>query len=200
MPQQPRSEETHASILKAALGTFSRKGYEEASVAEICQAAGVSKGAFYHHFPTKQALFLELLEDWLGGIDARLAESRSATEDAASSLMHMADLAAAVFDVADGRLPMFLEFWAQARLDPAVWAATIAPYRRYQDYFESLMRDGMADGSLRQIDPVIAARTIVALAVGLLLQSLLDPAGAQWGAVADGSLRLLLEGMGRRNA
>jgi AcrR family transcriptional regulator len=200
MAQQQRSEETRAGILKAALETFARKGYEEASVAEICQAAGVSKGAFYHHFPAKQALFLELLEEWLGGIDARLAELRSAAPDAAGSLLHMAELARAIFDVADGRLPLFLEFWDQARLDPAVWAATIAPYHRYQAYFEALVRDGIADGSLRETDAAIAARTIVALAVGLLLQGLLDPAGAEWGAVAEGSLQLLLEGLRRRNA
>jgi AcrR family transcriptional regulator len=199
MPHQQRSEETHASILKAALEMFAREGYEEASVAEICRAAGLSKGAFYHHFSTKQAIFLELLEEWLRGIDQRLAASRTATEDAASSLLHMAGMAGGIFNIADGRLPMFLEFWTQARLDPAVWAATIAPYRRYQTYFESLIRDGISDGSLRPTDPGIAARTIVAVAVGLLLQGLLDPTGADWGAAAEGSLRLLLEGLGRRD-
>jgi hypothetical protein len=110
----------------------------------------------------------------------------------------MAGMAGGIFNIADGRLPMFLEFWAQARLDPAVWAATIAPYRRYQTYFESLIHDGISDGSLRLTDPGIAARTIVAIAVGLLLQGLLDPTGADWGASAEGSLRLLLEGLGRR--
>jgi AcrR family transcriptional regulator len=200
MPHQQRSEETHAAILRAALEAFAAAGYEAASVDAICRAAGVSKGAFYHHFPTKQALFLELFEDWLKGIDERLAESRVAAGNAAESLLHMAGMARGVFEIADGRVPMFLEFWTQARLDPAVWAATIAPYRRYQSYFEGLLREGMADGSLRQIDPAIGARAIVALAVGLLLQGLLDPGGAEWASVAQDCLRLLLEGLGRKEA
>ena len=64
MPQQQRSEETRARILHAALECFSRTGYDASGVAEICAAAGVSKGAFYHHFPTKQAVFIELLNFW----------------------------------------------------------------------------------------------------------------------------------------
>jgi AcrR family transcriptional regulator len=200
MPQQQRSEETHAAILRAALAAFAASGYDEASVAAICKAAGVSKGAFYHHFPSKHALFLELLENWLRGIDERLAASRRASETAATSLLHMAGLARGIFQVADGRVPMFLEFWGQARLDPAVWAATIAPYHRYQAYFETLLREGIADGSLREIDPATGARAIVALAVGLMLQGLLDPSGADWGSVTEASVRLLLEGMERKEA
>ena len=61
MPQQ-RSEETRARILAAALDRFARYGYDATGVAEICRAAGVSKGAFYHHFPSKQAAFLESVE------------------------------------------------------------------------------------------------------------------------------------------
>ena len=67
---QQRSEETHAIILESAYQLFSRNGYEATSVADICQSAGVSKGALYHHFPTKQAIFLELMESWLTGLDA----------------------------------------------------------------------------------------------------------------------------------
>lgn len=200
MPQQQRSEETHAAILKAALAGFAASGYEAASVAEICQRAGVSKGAFYHHFPTKQALFMELLENWLRGIDERLAASRRVSESAAESLAHMAALARGIFEIADGRLPMFLEFWAQARLDPAVWAATIAPYHRYQTFFESLIHEGVADGSFRAVDPATGARTIVALAVGLLLQGLLDPGGADWGAAVQDSIELLIRGLERKAA
>ena len=47
---------------------FAARGYEQTSVAGICAEAGVSKGAFYHHFQSKQELFNLLLQDWLSGI------------------------------------------------------------------------------------------------------------------------------------
>ena len=58
---QQRSEETRTHILKAALDLFSKNGYDATSVANICQAAGVSKGAFYHHFASKHSVFQALL-------------------------------------------------------------------------------------------------------------------------------------------
>jgi hypothetical protein len=55
MPQQRRGEETHNRILDAALEAFARYGYDATGVAEICRRADVTKGGFYHHFPSKWA-------------------------------------------------------------------------------------------------------------------------------------------------
>ena len=66
---QQRSEETQAQIIKSAIKLFSTNGYTAASVDMICKDAGISKGAFYHHFESKQALFLALLDGWLTTID-----------------------------------------------------------------------------------------------------------------------------------
>ncbi|HXH82124.1 MAG TPA: helix-turn-helix domain-containing protein, partial [Candidatus Tectomicrobia bacterium] len=45
---------TRERILEAALDVFARKGYHRASVADIVRASRTSKGAVYHHFPTKE--------------------------------------------------------------------------------------------------------------------------------------------------
>ena len=51
---------TRDRILAAALDRFLSVGVEAASVADICRAAGVSNGSFFHHFPSKEELALEL--------------------------------------------------------------------------------------------------------------------------------------------
>ncbi len=56
-PKQGRSRETQERIVRAALELVAAKGREGLSVAEIAQRAGVSVGAFYGRFPTKEALF-----------------------------------------------------------------------------------------------------------------------------------------------
>jgi len=48
--------------MDAAVKLFSTRGFTTASVDDICEEAGISKGAFYHHFETKQAHFLALLD------------------------------------------------------------------------------------------------------------------------------------------
>ena len=194
---QPRSQETRARILDAAQKLFSHNGYDATGVAEICQAAGVSKGAFYYHFPTKQSLFLELLDQWLQGLDAQLNALRGSGESVPEVLLNMTGVIPLIFQSADGRLQLFLEYWIQASRDPTIWEATIAPYRRYQAYFAALIEDGISEGSLEPVDPQVTAQVIVSLAVGMLLQGLLDPQGGDWQKVATQGIELLLDGISR---
>lgn len=190
-----RGEETRERILAAAEECFARQGYEATGVAEICQKAGVSKGAFFHHFPTKQEVFLELLERWLANLGETLAALRAQSPSVPEGLMEMAEMARQVFDMARGKLPIFLEFLNRAARDPRVWQASISPYRRYRAFFIGVIEDGIAEGSLRRVDPETAANALLSLAIGLVLQATVDPDGADWGAVARESVRLFLEGI-----
>jgi len=195
---QHRSEETRSRILEVATQLFSKTGYDATGVAEICQAAGVSKGAFYHHFPTKQAVFMELLDSYLNGIETGFNLMRQETRNVPQAILQMAELAGSIFQTADVHLPIFLEFWTQANHDPLVWQAAIAPYRRYQSYFAEMVQEGIDEGSLKPVDPQLAARVLVSFAVGLLMQSLFDPTATDWQREARQSLELLLNGIARR--
>ena len=54
--QQQKSRETKEKIFKAAKRILQKGGYEELSIKNICEEAGVSNGSFYHHFKTKDDL------------------------------------------------------------------------------------------------------------------------------------------------
>jgi AcrR family transcriptional regulator len=194
MPQQ-RSEETRASILDAAVRCFALSGYDAASVDDICEEAGVSKGAFYHHFPTKQSIFLALLQGWLKTIDTGLEGLRK--ETVPETFVAMTELLPVIFTAADDSLPMFLEFWTQASRDETVWKATIAPYRHYHEHFADLIRDGIAEGSLKQVDADSASQVVLSLAVGLFLQGVLDPQGADWQKVGEESMQIIMNGLAK---
>ncbi len=193
---QRRSEETHVHILESAYQLFSKNGYDACSVTDICQLAGVSKGAFYHHFPSKQALFIELLENWLAGLDAALQLARQETHSVPQAILQMATLSGNLAQAADIKLMIILEFWTQASRDPAIWETTIAPYRRYQEYFASLIQEGINEGSFRkEIDPQAAARALVSLALGLLMQAVFDPQTVQWGQEVHCTVQFMLQGL-----
>lgn len=55
-------EGSRERLVEAAIEVFASKGFHDALVEEITKASKVSKGAFYLHFPTKQAMFLEVLD------------------------------------------------------------------------------------------------------------------------------------------
>ena len=67
LPKRQRHEEGRARLLEAALGVLSRKGFEGASVEDICRAAGYSKGGFYFHFRGKEDILLHLVEGLIDG-------------------------------------------------------------------------------------------------------------------------------------
>ncbi len=195
MTTQPRGEETRERILDAALEAFARHGYDAASVSDICRRAGVTKGGFYHHFPSKKALFLDLLERWLADIDAQLAAARSG-QTVPEELMRMTGMVRGIFQEAGGKVLIFLEFLTKAGQSQEVWQATVAPFRKYQKFFATMVRDGIQEGSLRDdLDPELASRVLISFALGFLVQGLLDPHGADWGTVAQEGVGYLLSGL-----
>ncbi len=199
MARQLRSVRTRARILQTAVEHFIRSGFEGTSVDEICNAAGVSKGAFYHHFPSKQALFLALLQEWVQELEDRLAAIREEYEWVPQRFERMAEMLRHVFEQAAGKAPMFLEFWYQATKDSITWNASVQPYQRFRSIFAQWIEEGIQQGSLKSIDPNLAAATLVSLGVGLVLQVALERQGFDWPKIPLGAVTLLLEGLSSPN-
>ena len=62
-PNALRSSETQAALLAAARALFLEKGYAETSTPELVERAGVTRGALYHHFKDKMAVFRGVVEN-----------------------------------------------------------------------------------------------------------------------------------------
>ncbi len=61
--QQLKSQETKEKIFRAAKHILKKKGYDQLSIKNICEEAGVSNGSFYHHFKTKDDLLSYYIEE-----------------------------------------------------------------------------------------------------------------------------------------
>lgn len=64
MQREEKAERSRRQVLNAALELFSHQGYRGTSVREIADAAGVSTGNVYHHFPDKETIFNSLIEEY----------------------------------------------------------------------------------------------------------------------------------------
>ena len=71
---------TQQKVLRAAVALFLEKGYTRTTTGEIAKAAGIGQSSFFHVFPSKEALLLELVQRMFGG-QFNLAEQHSGTED-----------------------------------------------------------------------------------------------------------------------
>ena len=81
--KQQRSERTRRRLLDAAREVFRRHGFADASMEEIAQRAGVSRGPLYHYFDSKQDLFAAVYEEVEQALAAEIAseiEARTASE------------------------------------------------------------------------------------------------------------------------
>src|ERR1700685_1548895 len=76
-----RGQATRDQLIAVATGLFAAHGYEDTSIEEVLAAAGVSRGALYHHFAGKDALFEAVVESVEAGITAELSGKRSGERD-----------------------------------------------------------------------------------------------------------------------
>jgi hypothetical protein len=135
------------------------------------------------------------MQQWLEDLDQQLDAFQTSMTSVPEGLHSMTGLMGAVMEVGGDQLPMYLEFWSRATRDPRVWQETIEPFHRYHAFFGSMIQTGMEEGSIREVNPDHAARVLVAFAVGLLMQGLLEPEGADWAQVADLGMDMLMHGL-----
>ena len=75
MSHQAAKPDARSKLLDAALSVIRAKGYSATTVDELCAAAGVTKGAFFHHFKSKDALGVAAAGYWSETTDALFAEA-----------------------------------------------------------------------------------------------------------------------------
>lgn len=197
-----RADERPDEILTAALDEFIAKGFDSARIEDIAAQAGLSKGAVYLYFDSKEALLRALIERELAphvaGI-AALAGAETADPKAALAIA----LERAVTVVANPRIfavprlvisiaarfPEIRDHYRRAIVEPA--RATV----------ERLIERGIKAGQFRAVDPTAATRTIIG---PLLFEALWTHVLAGETAFADpaqfvrGQIDMLVNGLGAR--
>src|SRR3982750_1467819 len=82
------AEARKLAIVQAALPLFARKGFAETTTKDLARAANVSEPLLYKHFPSKEALYLEIQNFSCKGIDP-IAGKLTNLEPSTSSLIHL---------------------------------------------------------------------------------------------------------------
>jgi AcrR family transcriptional regulator len=134
-------------LLAEATRLFAERGYDRTSVQEIVEAAGVTKGALYHYFGSKDDLLheiyarvLRLQTERLDAIAARTTDVRDRLAEAA------ADVVVTSIDNLDDTK---IFFRSMHQLSPEKQKAVRAERRRYHERFRALIEEGQRDGHFR---------------------------------------------------
>jgi len=175
-PVTPKGQATRASILQTAAEVFAERGYAETTLSELIARSGLTKGAFYFHFTSKEQLALEVLEEkqrqWLEFVSQR-ALAKPVAIDQLRALgpalikLHREDPSA----YSAPRLARDL-----ARM-PELAGIVRAQMRGWIDLVASIISRAQQDGDLPpQLDATALATILVAATDGLKdLSGILDP-------------------------
>ena len=85
-------EKTHQMILESALKTFKEIGFRNASIRNICRDAGVTNGAFYAHFESKDDLFAALVSEKLNVFNETYQEMSDINIQSVDDIIRMFDM------------------------------------------------------------------------------------------------------------
>jgi AcrR family transcriptional regulator len=145
---------TRDRILQAALEVFAEKGYHRALVDDIVRASRTSKGAVYHHFPNKEALFLALVDQF----SARLAEAMAAAIGGAHGALGkvQAALTAGLETFSRHRELARILLLESVSLGPAYQSKRLEVHERFASLIQAYLDDAVAEGSIPPLDTRVA--------------------------------------------
>jgi AcrR family transcriptional regulator len=174
--RRQKQAETRSSLLRSAAKLFCRHGLEGASVEDVAQDAGYTKGAFYSNFKSKEELFLVMLDEKFAAELERIDRELAGTGEPDDEARHAAeDFVRYVHS--DPEWPrLYFEFVAYAARNDDFRQELATRHRALRARLTDVYRRWSADFPAKPPMPVedIAAMTDF-MADGFLLDKLVDP-------------------------
>jgi TetR/AcrR family transcriptional regulator, cholesterol catabolism regulator len=157
-------EATRQALLDAAIELFGTEGFDATSVQSIADRAQVTKGGFYHHFGSKQALLHEIHDRF---IDYHLEQLRSLlAEPDLDPVERVRRMVRDVLVVGAAKWRNDIEIFYQERrqLEGASYAAVLAKRHEFEGYVVEVLRRGIDAGALADRgDPKVVAFGIIGM-------------------------------------
>jgi len=181
-----RRAQTRERLLAAAAAVFAERGFGRATVEDVCEAAGYTRGAFYSNFATLDELLLALYDERAGQLVAALDAAVAAAVADGGSLRQIVERVVAALPAEREHYLLTSEATAYALRHPELAAAFVAHRRASRativPALERALRSVGGAPSAAQLDDL--ARAIFAVHDGLTAQQLLEgPAPDLYAAV-----------------
>ncbi|MGE8204652.1 TetR/AcrR family transcriptional regulator [Heyndrickxia sp. NPDC080065] len=166
-------------ILDSALICFANKGYQQATMDDIVQHSGISKGAIYNYFKSKEEIYIELMNENTKIVDEDIKEGIRVHKTALEKVSYLFDLYLRNKPSESPEQEIFLvyyEFRLHATRDEKLF--NLLQERKKFIFIENLVDilvEGQKNGELRQdFNPEIMANTFWSMIHGATLSTIID--------------------------
>jgi AcrR family transcriptional regulator len=174
-----RRARTRGQLLAAAARVYARRGFEGATLDEVAEEAGFTKGAVYDHFGSKENLLFALLDEHLSEQIAEQIALFDPAKETAERPRAGADRWMDEVDEDPNSFRLFVEAWVHAQRDEVLAAKVRDGMDAWRETFKGFGRARAAENELEVPEPLLEqlANLMLGLGVGLGMVRLADPDG-----------------------
>ncbi len=182
--KQLQGEQTRQQIINVAARLFIRKGFYGTSIADLAQAAGLTKGALYYHFENKDALFFAVVGAVRDAWQEAVVRDVLKAEDAPTRLAVLLDNHARLISGNEALCLVINSLAVEMdSTNPSFMAALQELYTEMTRFIERIVQKGQAAGQLRSdLDARLVAITIIGMLRGNSCAQILDRLGTTYAA------------------
>jgi AcrR family transcriptional regulator len=155
----PRLKVRRTEICLTAAHTFVARGFDATSVNDIAAALGITKAGLYHYISSKESLLFDIITLGLDSIDEEVIEPSRSIADAEERFLDIVLRHALLATCNDGVITLLID--EVHALSYAQRKKVNLRRRKYFEYVRQTMRDLEANGRLQDIDPTVAAFSVI---------------------------------------
>ena len=195
MTQKRPPEERKAEILEASLKIFVQHGYAETRMDDIVEATGLSKGALYHHFPSKRDLFIALIEHWMDQFSPIMDREQHSGKSSTAILRTISHFTVILFRRNPNWFLAEPEIWSMANRDKEIQSLASQLYTRILLEFENVINRGVIYGEFREVNSRLVALSIMTMLHGLIWFVMFQPEDFSIQDYVDANMDFIIDGI-----
>jgi len=183
-------EGRRTQILNAAVRCFARRGYYETTIEELVTETGLSRGALYLYFPSKEAIYLAISERWGCGLEEAIRARLTPDLSPAVTLQLLIEVTGEHVRAETDACRILMEGWNLERQIPALAERARRGHERGMAAFGDLLRAGIAAGEFRaDLEVETQVLLLQASLHGLMVQWHRRPGSIDWHKAAQEIVR-----------
>jgi len=182
-------------ILAAAVRCFARRGYYATTIEDLVIETGLSRGALYTYYPSKEALYLAISEQWSCGLEEAIRQKLDPNLSPTVILQMLIEVTGEHVKNESEACRVLMEGWTLGRTIPTLGEQVHRQHERVLKVFGQLLHAGVAKSEFRaDLQVEIQARLLLAALDGLMVQWHIQPESVDWPRAAEEIIRGLQSG------
>lgn len=197
-PRPDVSEERKTQILEAATKVFTKHGFTGARMDDIVEESGLSKGALYWYFDSKDAIIISILDQIFDSETSQLRELLETEDSATNKIELFVETSIKDLEQMKPLMPIFFDFWSLSVRNQNIKQAIKGYYQNFLDLLRPIIQEGIENGEFYPMDATEAAIALGAVYEGTILFYIYFPEIIDLKTQFRSNFRLTLEGMIRK--